>query len=375
MAVQTRSSQLQNLKSAERLRDTAANRARLEARAAKDGLPSVIARQGQDVLLLSGAARTESRIARVSAEAGVSKGDSLRIDGSEASVLFTDDGFREIPAGKVVVAVIDSGVDMDHPAFQGRLLPGYNVETKGRDVQDAMGHGTHVAGIIAGSFPAEGLEGVAQGVSILPIKMPNLSTTNPDFMPQLAEAIRYAADHGAKVINISLAVHLDGWAMKLIHGRKVKQVEEALGYAESKGLVVVVAAGNKGTGNADTVGYPGNSPNVISVANLDDRRLDGSGRLKITPSSSQGPAVDLSAPGTGIRSAVPDDSYANKTGTSMASPYVAGVAALLMAKHPDWTPAQVRDRLYRTSDDLGETGRDDTFGHGAVDLFEAVYGL
>lgn len=386
MAVQTRSSQLQNLGKVKRLSDTAANRNLLQAEAARDGLPSVVARQGGDVLLLSGAARTESRIARLNAADSVSKGDRVTIDGAEASVLFTDDGFKEIPQGKVVVAVIDSGVDMDHPALKGRLLPGYNVETKGRDVSDELGHGTHVAGIIAGSAPAQGLEGVAQGVSILPIKIPNLSTSNSKFMPQLAESIRYAVDHGAKVMNISLGIELDGWMMKLMHGRKVKQVEEAIRYAESKGVLVVVAAGNNGKDKADTVGYPGNSPNVVSVANLDDSKNVSNPRsgdrvlatladLLTHPSSSQGPAVDIAAPGTNIRSSVPDDSFADYTGTSMAAPYVAGVAALLAAKNPDWTPAQIRERLYKTADDMGKKGRDDVYGHGAVDPFEALFGL
>ncbi|MNR84012.1 Subtilisin E precursor [compost metagenome] len=371
MAVQTRPSQLRNLTSAKRMSDTEANRRYLEALAARDGVPSVVARQGGDVLLLSGAARTESRIARLGADDSVSRGDRLTIDGAEASVLFTDDGFREIPQAKVVVAVIDSGVDTDHPALKGRLLPGYNVETKGRDVEDTLGHGTHVAGIIAGSFPSEGLEGVAQGVTILPIKIPNLSTSNTKFMPQLAESIRYAADHGAKVVNISLGIQLDGWLMKFIHGRKVKQVEEAIRYAESKGVVVVVAAGNYGTDKADTVGYPGNSPNVISVANLDDT----SRPLKAHFSSSHGPEVDLAAPGTAIRSSVPNDTFANYTGTSMAAPYVAGVAALLAASNPHWTPAQIRQRLYVTADDLGKPGRDNTYGHGAIDPYEAIFGL
>ncbi|MNT60804.1 Subtilisin E precursor [compost metagenome] len=136
-------------------------------------------------------------------------------------------------------------------------------------------------------------------------------------------------------------------------------------------MVVVVAAGNNGTAKSDTVGYPGNSPNVISVANLDD----SSKPLKTHPSSSQGPAVDLSAPGTAIRSSVPNDTFANYTGTSMASPYVAGVAALLAVKNPHWTAAQIRERLYKTSDDLGARGRDDVYGHGAVDPYEALFGL
>lgn len=369
MAVQTRPSQLQSLNASRRLRDTAANRALLEAEAAKDGRPSVIAKQGQDVLLLSGAARTESRIARVSAEAGVSRGDLLTVDGAQASVLSTDDGFKEL--GQVVVAVIDSGVDPDHPALKGRLLPGYNVESKGRDVEDTLGHGTHVAGIIAGSFPSEGVEGVAQGVSILPIKIPNLSTMNFKLMSQMADGIRYAADHGARVINLSLGIPTDNWLLKLIHGRKMKKVEEAIRYAESKGAVVVAAAGNYGTGKADTVSFPGNSPNVISVANLDD----ATNRQKTHSSSSRGPAVDIAAPGTAIRSSVPNDSFANFTGTSMAAPYVAGVAALVAARNPQMTPAQIRERLYRTADDLGDRGRDDTFGHGAVDPYEAVFGL
>lgn len=371
MAVQTRSSQLQTLTATKRMSDTAAKRRYLEALAARDGAPSVVAKQGGDVLLLSGQARTESRIARLHADESVSRGDRIMIDGAEASVLFTDDGFNEIPQDQVIVAVIDSGVDTDHPALKGRLLPGYNVETKGTDVEDALGHGTHVAGIIAGSAPAEGLEGVAQGVSILPIKIPNLSTANTKIMPQIAEGIRYAVDNGAKVINISLGVSLDGIVMKLLHGWKVKQVEEAIRYAESKGVVVVVAAGNAGKDKPNTVLYPGTSDLVISVANLDDTKTP----LETHYSSSQGPAVDIAAPGTAIRSSVPDDTYANYTGTSMAAPYVAGVVALMLAKNPDLTPKQVRERLYQTADDLGPVGRDDIYGHGKVDPYEAIFGL
>jgi subtilisin family serine protease len=362
-------------KPSKRLADTPENQTLLKQEAAKDGKASVVAKQGNDLLLLSGAYRTESKIARVSADDAISKGDALKVNGAKAKVLQTDDGFKEVDLSKVTVAVIDTGVQVVHSAFKDNtVLPGYNAKTKDGNVKDRWDHGTHVAGIIAGSAPAMGIEGVAQGATLMPIKLSTPISVNSNLMDRLADSIRYAVDNGANVINVSLGVDMESWTMKQVHGDSRQKVDEALRYAEEKGVVVVAAAGNSGNepDTQDTVSYPANVSTVITVSNLDDTRpKDG---LDLHPTSSVGPAVDLAAPGTDITSSVPDNKADKMTGTSMAAPYVAGVVAQIIARHPDWTPAQVRKHLATTATDLGKPGLDIRFGNGAVDPFKAIHG-
>ncbi len=357
-----------------RVANTPENLDRLEAEATKDGKPSIIAKQGNDLLLLSGAYRTESKAARLSEDEAISKGDTLEVDSKAAEVLSTDDGFKEIDLSAVTVAVIDTGVQVDHPALKGSvILPGFNAKTGDGDVTDKSGHGTHVAGIIAGALPEQGVEGLAQGATLLPIKHGVGSTGNSNTMERLADAIRYAVDHGAKVINISNGIPMNKWLMKLIHEDKKPLVDEALRYAEAKGVVVVVAAGNRGgTDSADdNVSYPATHPTVIAVSNLDDTHPKKG--LDLKDSSSTGPAVDLAAPGTEIASSFPKNKVKELSGTSMAAPFVTGVVTQIIARHPDWTPAQIREHLYKTATDLGEAGQDIRFGHGAVDPIRAVF--
>ena len=136
---------------ATRLADSYQNRAYLQQQAAQDGTPSAVVKMGNDVALLSGdALRTASRLS-TSYNGVISRGGSVNVDGANASVLYTDDGFSEIDARNVVVAVIDTGVDVDAPALAGRIVAPYNVLTGSTDVTDEAGHGTHVAGIIAAS--------------------------------------------------------------------------------------------------------------------------------------------------------------------------------------------------------------------------------
>lgn len=341
------------LKLTQRKPDTAENLKKLKQEAEKDGLPSVIAKQGKDLLLLSGAAKTESKIARVSAEEGISKGDKLEVDGAEATVLSTDDGFSEIKAQDVIVAVVDSAFDVDHPAFEGRIVSPYNAVDGSTDVSDKRPHGTHVAGIIAG---AEGLHpdagGVAPQVKIMPIKAAGKSGYTPK---AIAEGIRYAVDNGAKVINLSVG------------GRtEFENIKEAIEYAYQQGVVIVVAAGNNKSRN--NLLYPARmEQEVLAIGSVGE---DG----KRSKFSNRGAQLDIMAPGEDIVSALPGNVFDALSGTSMASPYVAGAAALVVARHPDWTVDQVYEHLKSAASDLGEPGWDKETGFGQLDLFKAVYG-
>ncbi|MDB5099005.1 MAG: peptidase [Cyanobacteria bacterium RYN_339] len=335
-----------------KLADTAANRAALQAEAAKDQLPSAVVKMGKDVALISSAAlQTGSRIARTEG-ASIQQGDTLSIGGTDATVLYEDDGFAEIDTKDVIVAIIDTGLDVNHPAIKGRVVSPYNVIDHNTDVTDEEGHGTHVAGIIAGArgLNADSEGGVAPNVKIMPIKA---AGKNGGFRASnVAEGIRYAADHGAKVINMSLGGPL--W---------MPYVQDAIKYAESKGVVVVCAMGNSGKQSA---AYPARFDGVLAVASSKDGK-----RSKF---SNYGDRTDVTAPGEHIISSVPGGKYGDKSGTSMASPYVAGAVALVMAQHPDWTPAQVRDWMDRAVNDVGPTGWDKDTGYGEVNLFKAVYG-
>lgn len=357
-----------------RMADTAQNRERLKKAAAEDGKPSILAKQGNDLLLLSGAYRTESKIARHSADEAISKGDTLKVDGKTAEVLHTDDGLTEVDLSKVTVAVIDSGLDEDHPAFsKSEILPGYNAKTKKNEVGQFFSHGTHVAGIVAGSLPEKGVHGVAQGATLLPIEFGTSTIYNPKMFSRVADSVRHAVDNGAKVINLSMGTQTNNLILGGLHKKGIKALEEALDYAEAKGVVVVVAAGNNrnGSKDKDNVNFPATHPTVIAVSNLDTTTPEDGHSL--SPNSSIGPAVELAAPGTDIVSAVKKGKVDEMSGTSMAAPYVAGVVAQIIARHPDWTPSQIRDHLAETAQDMGTPGKDIRYGHGAVDPIKAIF--
>lgn len=257
----------------------------------------------------------------------------------------------------VVVAVIDSGVDARHPEFAGQLLPGWDVTVEparpGADV-DGYGHGTHVAGVIGAlAGNGQGIAGVAPGCKILPVRIFNdfgHSTTGAS-----AAAVIWAVDHGAKVINASWGSPMPGAA-----------AEAAYQYALEKDVVFVSAVGNSGSN--ETKSYPGATEGVIGVAATTD--IDTWGSF-----STWGDWVDLAAPGEGILSTFPvakGNGYRIMRGTSMASPLVAGVAALVRSQHPEWSQKQVAERLYATAKDVIQTGVDPYSGHGRVDAFRAV---
>jgi serine protease len=254
-----------------------------------------------------------------------------------------------------VVAVIDSGVN-EVADLTGQLLPGRTylsgVVTAG--APDDNGHGTHVAGTIAAiSDNDEGVVGVAPEVKILPVKV--LDAEGFGSSSDIAAAVVWAADQGADVINLSLG------------GNYAPHYETAVSYAISKGSLVIAAAGN--SGNKDNaVSYPAALPDVVAVGALNQN---------LTPASysTRGNYVDLAAPGSGIVSTGFEGGYESSSGTSMATPHVAGVAALLRAAHPTSTVTQLRQAIESSLTDVHTPGFDTATGNGLVDAEGALEAL
>lgn len=253
----------------------------------------------------------------------------------------------------VTVALIDSGVNAGHQDLKGAILVGTNVETgdggDGRD--DGDGHGTEMAGIIAGRGhgSGDGVLGIAPQAKILPIAAPTNSLTSSRFM---TAAIDFAIAHHAGVINMSFAFPKGDDAM-----------HAAIQKAAAANIVLVAGTGNKGKSG----GYPARYPEVLAVGAYS---RDGD----IAPFSIGGPQVDIAAPGVDIvttsnRSA---DDYFDGGGTSPATAIVSGAAALLRAKYPSLSAAEIVHRLTATAIDAGPKGRDDSYGFGRLDIVKAL---
>jgi hypothetical protein len=253
----------------------------------------------------------------------------------------------------VTVAVVDSGSG-PHPDLAENLLPGRSIigaveSQDGRDI-DASGHGTHVAGIIAAvANNGIGGSGVAPNAKILPIQV--LDQAGQGDARDVAAGVRFAADNGARVINLSLGGATES-----------SSLTQAITYANDKGVLVVAAAGNGGA--ADKPKWPASLDLTLAVTAVDQAN-------NATSFDQRGDYIDLSAPGANIVSTAKGD-YVTLSGTSMAAGFVAGAAALLFAAEPRVTNAQVRDILLRTASDIGEPGRDVTFGAGLINMVAAL---
>jgi subtilisin family serine protease len=259
----------------------------------------------------------------------------------------------DIELGKrsVIVAVIDTGIDYHHEDLAENYLPlGYDWVNHDSDPQDDNGHGTHVCGIIgAVTNNGVGVAGLAQ-VSIMAEKV--LGNTGSGTIFNVAQGVIDATNKGARITNNSYGTYLYSDTMRA-----------AFEYASSHGVLNVVAAGND---NRDQLFYPAAFGEfVIAVAGTDqnDARYT---------SSNYGDWIELSAPAVNIISTLPGDSYGYLTGTSMASAFVAGVAALVWSHFQVLSEDQVRQRLQETAVDLGVAGRDPFFGYGRVDVFSAL---
>jgi subtilisin family serine protease len=280
----------------------------------------------------------------------------------------------------VKVAVIDSGVDAQHPDLKGAVVGGYDASGSGQaDGQKGVGskteHGTLVATMLAGrghqsaaataspspgpaTLPPDGIIGVAPEAQILSVST-WLGSTNPSGksdQDQIPEAVRWAVDNGAKVINISLGSTTPQWPQSW---------DAAFLYAEQKDVVIVAAAGNRVGGNLQ-VGAPATIPGVLTVAGLDRK-----GAASVD-ASSQGISIGVAAPAENLLGGLPGGSYAEWAGTSGSTPIVAGVAALIRSKWPAMTAKQVINRIVSTAKDAGAPGKDPLYGFGVLNAEAAL---
>ncbi|MEV5340579.1 type VII secretion-associated serine protease mycosin [Streptomyces sp. NPDC052676] len=269
----------------------------------------------------------------------------------------------------VQVAVIDTGVDVKNPQLtdavdvsKGKnLLPPKN--RKGEEIDrgnasgttDTVGHGTRVAGIIAARpVKGTGFVGLAPEATIIPIKQNDAEGNGT--ARTLADAIRYAVNAGADVINIS-----QDTANAVEPDQRLKQ---AVDYALAKQVVVVASAGNDGLGGNVKVTYPASYEGVLAVASSDRNN-------ERAPFSQSGDFVGVAAPGVDMISTVPGNGHCSDNGTSFSAPYVAGVAALLKAKYPKWTAQQIVAQIEQTAE-RSIPGHDRLVGWGVVDPVKAL---
>ncbi|MFP5504483.1 MAG: S8 family peptidase [Candidatus Sericytochromatia bacterium] len=270
---------------------------------------------------------------------------------------------------KTIAAVIDSGLDVDHPEFAGRVVAPRSFadpEASSAIVTDTVGHGTHVAGIVgAAGGNGVGVAGVAWGVGIMPIKT---GLTIFDMLECIAYAVRYrpVPDDGSRVRVINMSV---GFVTSGVNYLFAEAIEEA----RQAGCVVVISSGNNG---ADVINMPSSTPGAIAVGSTGES-LGFWERL--TTFSNHGPGLALTAPGENILSAAPGGGYVFMSGTSMAAPYAAGVAALIAARYDPENARMdaafadlVRQRLLSAVDDLGTPGPDPYYGSGRLNARKAV---
>ena len=292
---------------------------------------------------------------------------------------------RTTGCSDVTVAVIDSGVDLNHPDLVANLVPGRDMvdlpgatpppgfhfegDNVGRDAipQDEVGHGTHVAGTIgAVGDNNRGVVGVCWNVKLMPVKVLTrlVSNSNPNDVrgtgssADVAAGIRWAVDNGADILNLSLGSLSSTFVER-----------DAVAYAVAQGVLVVAAMGNHEQSNPGAPSFPAAYPSVLSVGAVNQAK-------QRAVFSVRGPHIDVVAPGVNIRSTDWDDTYSSKSGTSMATPHVAGLAALMKCCNPNLSADQIADIIRQTAEPLRENPGDpvpnDSFGSGLIDAAKAI---
>ncbi|WP_404350974.1 S8 family peptidase [Sutcliffiella horikoshii] len=250
----------------------------------------------------------------------------------------------------VKVAVLDTGIDASHEDLN--VVGGASFVSEEPDaLTDGNGHGTHVAGTIAAVNNNTGVLGVAYDVDLYAVKV--LSGAGSGTLAGIAQGIEWAIDNDMDVINMSLGGSTGSSTLK-----------QASDNAYNRGIVVVAAAGNSGSffGLINTIGYPARYDSVIAVGAVDSNNNRAS-------FSSVGSQLEVMAPGVSINSTLPGNQYGELNGTSMASPHVAGAAALLLAQNPNLTNVEVRERLRSTATNLGSSFN---YGYGVINLEAAL---
>ncbi len=248
----------------------------------------------------------------------------------------------------VVIAILDSGVDPDHPDLVSKLVPGWNTYNNNADTADVYGHGTKVAGAAAAATNnSVGVAAVAADALVMPMRV--TGTDGWASYSAIASALTWASDRGARVANVSF------YAVE-----SSSSARSAAQYMKNKGGLVVTAAGNYGV--EETIA-PSDTMITVSATDSNDNKASW---------SSYGSFVDVAAPGTSIYSTVNGGGYGSVSGTSFSSPVTAGVVALMMSANPALTPADLEKALYSSAVDLGTAGFDKYFGNGRVDAAAAV---
>ncbi len=272
--------------------------------------------------------------------------------GAPGSIDATGAWGRGAGTSNVVVAVLDTGADTTHPDLNQALVAGWNCIEENENVTDGYGHGTHVAGIIAATanngIGIAGTVGPNTNVKIMPVRI--FDNEGKTTLEDELQGIYWAADHGANIINMSFSspVYSD-------------PEEYAVNDAYERGCVLIGATGNSG-GNVE---YPARLENVIAVGASDQM-------ASFCVFSCRGEGLDLVAPGTSILSTIPGGDYDRWDGTSMAAPHVSGVAALLLANRPDFSPALVESCLNSTAYKPPDYYNQNDYGAGILDAYEAL---
>jgi serine protease len=249
---------------------------------------------------------------------------------------------------QVTIAVLDTGVDLNHPDLRGNLVPGINLIDPLKEPLDDHGHGTQVSGVLgAVGNNNRGIAGVLWSTNIMPVKvLPKEGEGSPFTTSQ---GIYQSIDKGATIVLLSLGGPVFS-----------KTLQEAVEYAEDHGVLVIAATGNEGA----RVNYPAAFPSVLAVGAVDSED-------KPSKYSNSGPEVSVVAPGNVYTTRL-GGGYGKHSGTSMSAPQVAGLAALILKKYPKLKPSEVRNLIIYTSKDVHQKGWDVQTGHGRIDIAKAL---
>jgi thermitase len=266
-------------------------------------------------------------------------------------------------SNNITIAVLDTGVDLDHPDLSANIVGGYDFVNEDYDPQDDhySNHGTHVAGIAAAiGNNGKGIAGIAWGAEIMPVKV--LNSSGSGTVSNVEAGINYAVTNGAQVINMSLGAPGTSYPCT-----GFEPLRDAMQNALNNGVLVVVAAGNEST----VVNCPAAYDQALAVGSTTSNDLR-------SWFSNYGSPLDITAPGSSIYSTIIDSdpsgpgTYGDKSGTSMATPHVSGLAALIWSFAPSLSHIQVRNIIQDTAEDLGTVGWDQYFGHGRINAWNAL---
>lgn len=272
-------------------------------------------------------------------------------------IIYAKYAWRYSTGSGVRVAVVDTGIANRHPDL--RVYGGVSYVPGVRSWNDDQGHGTHVAGSIAATINNRGVVGVAPHARLYAVKV--LNRNGSGTTSGVINGLTWCYRNRMHVANLSLG----SGATTHSTSNYSRAYERAGRLLRSRGILAVAAAGNSGATSRPYVSNPGRCPSFMAVAAVDCKR-------KRARFSSFGPQVEISAPGVNVLSTYPRTAYKRLSGTSMASPHVAGVAALIKRRHPSWHGDRIRVHMWRNARDLGVSGRDWAYGYGLVDAYRSV---